>query len=283
MNPPAPARRKAGRALRRIKDGRIFIRAPGIPGDIRRRAFRFLCRRADCVIVHSRQNEQQIIEAYGLSPERVVRIPMGANTEDIPRISRDEARAALGLPRDAAVVLSFGTIRPYKGIEDLIEAFADVARDRPHARLLIAGKPWMDWGPCEQRIIQAGIADKVQLCLEYIPDERVPLFFSAADVITLPYTHFDAQSAVAARALPYRKPLLVSDVGGLPEWVGREPRWMLPAGDRKALAERIAAVLDDPEGAAAAFRPIAERVLEENNWKRSAQRHIDAYIPPDAP
>lgn len=240
-------------------------------------AGRFLCRRADRVIVHSEQNERQLIGSYGIGPERVLRIPMGATLNETPPVARAEARTALGLPANAEILLSFGTIRPYKGIDDLIEAFARVAEERSGAHLVIAGKPWMDWEPYRRRIEELALGDRIHCFLEYIRDERVGLFFSAADLVVLPYTHFDAQSAVGARALPYRKPMIVSDVGGLPDWVGRDPRWVVPAGDSGELAARILTVLGDTALADTAFGPIADRVLAENAWANAAKQHAEAY------
>lgn len=168
-------------------------------------------------------------------------------------------------------------IRPYKGVQHLLQAFPTVASRCPHAHLVIAGKPWVDWTPYQRQIEEGHLEERVHLFLEYIPEARVPLFFSAADLVVLPYIHFDAQSGVGAWALPHRKPMIVSDVGGLPEWVANDPHWIVPAGDAQALAERIIAFLSDPDGATAAFRPIAEAVLAESNWDRVAKLHLEVY------
>ncbi len=245
------------------------------PGFLR--ATRWMCRWADHLIVHSEQNVRQLLEVYGMEAARITRIPHGAAMTEARSMPREAARNELGLPRDAVVFLNFGMIRPYKGVDILLRAFADVVRRYPQAHLVIAGKPWTDWAPYQQQIEEAGMGGHVHLFLEYIPEARVPVFISAVDLIVAPYVHFDAQSGVGMLAMPCRKPLLVSDTGGLPEWVAREPRWVVPKGDAQALADRLGAFLENPAEATVAFQAVADQVLAECNWDHIALRHLEVY------
>lgn len=241
------------------------------------RASRRLCRLADMVIVHSEANLEQLRRHYGLPAEKTARVPLGSYMADAPKVAADEARRQLGLPADKRYILSFGTIRPYKGIDTLIEALAQLPADCADAHLVVAGKPWMDWAPCQRLIAERGLAERVHLFLDYIPEERVPLFFGAADVAALPYTHFDAQSGVGAVALPYRKPLIVSETGGLPDWVDHDPAWMAPPSDPAALSARLAAFFREQPARAAAFGGIADRVLARLSWDGIATQHLEIY------
>lgn len=236
-----------------------------------------VCRFADAIIVHSERNREQLEQHYGIPGEKVVKVPMGVAIDGPPPMPPGEARRALGLPPEERVVLCFGAIRAYKGIDDLLRAFAVVTRDAPGLRLVIAGKPWMDWIPYQNVIDKHGLADQVSLFLDYVPEEQTPLFFAAADIVALPYAHFDAQSAVAARVLPYKKPLLVSDVGGLPEWVANDPAWIAPARDPEALAQRLLAFFADPEARTAAFARIADAVLAETAWPHVIDQYCRIY------
>jgi glycosyltransferase involved in cell wall biosynthesis len=241
-------------------------------------AEKMLCAMADAVIVHSRLNREQLIDLCGLPPGRVCRIPMSAHRNPPPPISRNEARQALGLPEKVPVLLSFGVIRPYKGIDVLLHAFARIHAKHPEARLVIAGKPWMPWAPLQAVIDENGLAGRVDLFLDYIPAERSPLFFTAADLILLPYTHFDAQSAVGAQVLPYKRPVIASEAGGLPEWVDHEADWIAPPGNAEALAEKIDAFLEDIPGRTAAFEEIAEKVLRNSSAENVACLHHALYL-----
>lgn len=241
------------------------------------RASRILFRMADRVLVHSEANRARLIEQYALPEEKAVQVAIGAYMGDAEAVPRDDAIGALGLPPERRYLLSFGTIRPYKGVDDLIEAFARIAPSHPEVDLVIAGKPWSAWEPYARQIEAHGLKDRVHLFLDYIPEDRVRLFFSAADTTVLPYRHFDAQSGVCAVAMPYRKPVIVSDVGGLPEWVDRDPDWIVPAQSPEVLAARLTRFIRSREEETAAFAPLAERVLHRFSWQGIAERHVEVY------
>jgi glycosyltransferase involved in cell wall biosynthesis len=239
-------------------------------------AGRWLCRRAEQVLVHSAINRAQLIEHYGLPADRVTEIPMGTPPVGVLP-NRTDACGRLGLSPDRRYVLAFGVIRPYKGVADLIEALAQVADQFPSLDLIVAGKPWIDWAPYAARIEALGLTRRVHTYLDYIPESEVADFFAASDLVALPYTHFDAQSAVGAQALPHGRPLLVSSAGALPNWVDGERDWIVPPSSPDALAERLAAVFTDPEAARRAFLPIAGRVLARSSWEAAAASHAAIY------
>jgi glycosyltransferase involved in cell wall biosynthesis len=200
-------------------------------------------------------------------------LPHGALETPRTGISKPTARYRLGIPADAHVALCFGNIRPYKGVQILLRAFVQVALDDPDAVLVIAGQPWGDWSRYDRLIDDLGIRDRVRLRLEYIPASEVEPYFVAADAVVLPYTHFDAQSGVGTRALPFGRPLIVTNTGGLPDLV-MEPDAVVPAGDAAALARAMRRVLGDQElrdrmsvdslalAAALGWDTIAERTVE---------------------
>ena len=238
------------------------------------RASRLLCRRAGHVIVHSEANRRQFLEHYNPDPDRVSCIPMGVDAAAAPLPAPESARRRLGLPADRPTLLCFGTIRSYKGLADLLRALAIVRAMHPAVQLLIAGKPWEPWGPYQALIDALGLGECVHTMLDYIPEENVATCFAAADLAVLPYTHFDAQSAVGAQVLAAGRPLIVTDTGGLPELVGHDPRWIAPPNDPDVLAEKIRAFLDDPEGATTNFAEIAARAV---TWAASAEAHWAVY------
>ena len=128
-------------------------------------------------------------------------LPHGVLETPRTGMSRPTARTKLGIPGDARVVLCFGNIRPYKGVDVLLRAFADVARDDPEGDARHRRASRGATGRRTQQLIdELGIAGRVRTRLEYIPTDEIEQFFVAADVVALPYTHFDAQSGVGARA-----------------------------------------------------------------------------------
>lgn len=241
------------------------------------RATRALCRLADRIVVHGEANLARFGVLYPGFERRVREAPHGTPAEDPNKPSRESARAVLDWPADAAIVLFFGIIRPYKGVDTLIRAFADFARARPDALLVIAGRPWTDWGPYARLIEELGLGERVRPRLDYVPAGEVANYVAGADLVVLPYTHFDAQSGVASLCLPYKTPMIVSSVGGLRDSVGRDPEWLAPPGDADALAARIRDFFERRTEKKARFAALAERVLSETSFERVAERHAAIY------
>jgi glycosyltransferase involved in cell wall biosynthesis len=239
-------------------------------------ATRLLARLADRCIVHSEANRRQAHDVLGLPLNKVSVVRHGVlSVGRVRPPDRAGARKKLGLPPEAPVALFFGSIRPYKGIGTLMEAFARVVERLPEARLVVAGKPWSDWS-CEQRRIERlGIAERVACFLEYIPADGMQDFFDAADVCVFPYTHFDAQSGAALTALAFEKPLIVSDAGGLPDLVA-DRRFVVAPGDADALAEAMRIALADPEERRRMTEASA-RAARMHSWEDIARETLKVY------
>ncbi len=134
------------------------------------------------------------------------------------RVDKAEARRQLGLNVEGRYVLFFGFIRDYKGLDLLIDAFGDPRLQDCGARLLVAGEFYGDPTPYTERINSLDINDIVVLHNDYIPDSRVNLYFCACDIVAQPYKTA-TQSGVTQVAFHFEKPMLVTNVGGLPEIV----------------------------------------------------------------
>lgn len=133
-------------------------------------------------------------------------------------IDKEEARRQLGLKIEGKYVLFFGFIRDYKGLDILIDAFGDLRLQDNEVRLLIAGEFYGDPKPYLDRISALDISDIVVLHNDYIPDNKVNLYFRACDIVAQPYKTA-TQSGVTQVAFHFEKPMLVTNVGGLPEIV----------------------------------------------------------------
>lgn len=133
-------------------------------------------------------------------------------------IDKIEARKQLGLSADGKYVLFFGFIRDYKGLDLLIDAFGDLRLQDMGVRLLVAGEFYGDPQPYLNRIRSLDISDIVILHNNYIPDNKVNLYFRACDIVAQPYKTA-TQSGVTQVAFHFECPMLVTNVGGLPEIV----------------------------------------------------------------
>ncbi|MBC8267100.1 MAG: glycosyltransferase [Flavobacteriales bacterium] len=129
-----------------------------------------------------------------------------------------EAIENLGLDKNCKYMLFFGIIRKYKGLDILLEAFADNRLRNQHLKLIVAGEFYEDDKPYYDLIEKHNLADSVVLATKFIPDDEVVDYFCAADIIVQPYKHA-TQSGVTQIAYHFEKPMLVTNVGGLNEIV----------------------------------------------------------------
>jgi len=203
----------------------------------------------DALIFHTHHSRQEFVEAFGRMPKHSRIIPHGNYLFHRPEsiIPREEARLRLGLKPQDRVCLFFGVLRRYKGLPVLLEAFAEVQRQLPRARLLIAGAPYFDADVEGLRRRAEELKLDVLWDLRYIPAGELPLYFSACDLVVLPYERV-YQSGVLQLAFAFARPVVVTEVGGLPEVVKQgETGLIVPPRDEKALARAILHLLSNPD------------------------------------
>ncbi len=182
----------------------------GIIGE--RVLFNIWMRLVDLVIVHTE------CSGNAVDHDSIHVIPYGVYPcEDIPA---KEARKKFSIPNEAKVLLFFGNLRPYKGLDLLLKSFKHIARNDKNVWLIIAGRPWKDFDDYLNLINSFGedISSRIILRDEFIPESQVPFYFSAADLLVLPYKQFDSQSGVIMLTISCGLPYVVSDVKGLREF-----------------------------------------------------------------
>lgn len=133
-------------------------------------------------------------------------------------MSREEAREILQIPSDQKVLLFFGFVREYKGLRYIIEAMPRIREELGDVKLLVVGDFGDDKDQYMELINRCGVSDVVETVGGYIPDREVEKYFAASDLVVLPYISA-TQSAVVQIAYGFTKPVIVTDVGGLPEVV----------------------------------------------------------------
>lgn len=196
-------------------------------------------------ITHSESDRKLVAERYSILPEKIHVIPHGLYDQYGKLLDIKEARKSLSI-NDDFVILSFGLIRKYKGIPYLISAFEHLPPHiRKQSRLLIVGEIWEDRNELLNQIKDSPLQDRITLVDEYVPDERVNLYFSAADVVVLPYLRA-SQSGIAHIAMSFGKPVVVSEVGGLKESMANyEGTFFVPPGDVSSICEAIPKLLEN--------------------------------------
>jgi D-inositol-3-phosphate glycosyltransferase len=176
---------------------------------------------SDHIFVHTREMKAQLVEDFRVSSSKVTIIPYGINNA-IPEtpINCTEARRRLGLASSDKVILFFGAIKSYKGLEYLLAAFHRIVAEDKDYCLLIAGEPKKDHNRYFSAILDAisaePHADRVRFRFEFIPDSDTELYFKAADVTVLPYVGI-FQSGILFLAYSFGLPVIATDVGSFHE------------------------------------------------------------------
>jgi glycosyltransferase involved in cell wall biosynthesis len=257
--PLLPSRQPRRRALV-LTAHDILPREPR-PGQLR--AQRRLYERFDAVVVHSRHGRRRLIEELGVAPDRVHVVAHGV----LGHLAAHAPAATAPFETDAPVVLCFGLMRPYKGIDLLLEAWRGIE----DAELWVAGMPRMDIGK-----LLAGAPPKVRFVPRFIAGAELAAFFSRADLVVLPYREID-QSGVLFTALAFAKPLLLSDVGGFPEIAETGAARIFPAGDADALRAALLELLADRAARERMSSRAAALAAGPYSWPAIAESTLALY------
>lgn len=210
-----------------------------------------LLRRMDAIVVHSAAMRETLLDRVAVRPEAVHVMPHPVEPKlGVAGPTREQARSLLGIPADAPLVLAFGAIRAYKGLDVALAALGHL----PDVHLLVAGEPWGPWEPYAATARRLGVAGRLHERLGFIPDGEVATLFAAADLAVYPYLNFEAASGAAATAIAHGTPLVASRLGGFPELVG--PDALAEPGDAEGLAAAIRRVLARPEAGRPSNGPL---------------------------
>lgn len=199
--------------------------------------------RASRFIVLSTPFRQILHQRYGIPLNRINVVPPGIDVDQFEaQCSPVDARERLGWPLDRPIVLAVRRLMRRMGLEDLVAAMEAVRRSMPDALLLLGGR-----GPLAEELAvlvqERGLEQNVRL-LGFIPDEDLPLAYSAADLSVVPSVRLEGFGLITIESLAAGTPVLVTPVGGLPEAVGPlAPQLVLPRPGSAALAEGIVGAL----------------------------------------
>jgi len=200
-------------------------------------------RLSDHIFVHTEGMKRELASEFRVPKSKISVIPFGINnTVPNTSLSSVEAKHLLGIRNDDKVLLFFGNIAPYKGLEYLVTAFGELLkRDRSY-QLLVVGKPKGPesyWNTIRRNIESSSIGDRVIAKIEYVPDEETELYFKAADVLVLPYAHV-FQSGVLSLGYSFGLPAIAANVGSLNEEIMEgETGFVFKPKDSSDLARKI--------------------------------------------
>jgi glycosyltransferase involved in cell wall biosynthesis len=217
----------------------------GNDSRLNRLTLRAQYRLVDRIFVHTQKMREELISDFGVRPDAVTIIPYGINNA-VPNteLTPAEAKRKLGLSESERVILFFGRIQPYKGLEYLVEAM-ELLMAQGRYRLIIAGEPKKEhvqyWSHIQRRINSGPVHTEVLQKIEYIADEDAELYFKAADALVLPYTDI-YQSGVLFLGYSFGLPAIATDVGSFQEEIVQgETGLVCKCSDSNDLARTIEA------------------------------------------
>jgi glycosyltransferase involved in cell wall biosynthesis len=224
----------------------------------------------DALVALSEYGAVVLREEAGVDPDRVRVIPHGA-FDYLTRLPQEDELPAELAAVEGPVVLFFGLIRPYKGVEVLLEAFERITG----AELWIVGRPLgTALEPLRERARRA--PPTVRFVSRFVSDHELPAFFRRADLVVLPYLDAE-QSGVLFTSLAFGKATVLTDVGGFGEVAATGAARMVPPGDPEALAGAISELLADDAARAAMAADAAAAAAGPYSWDEVAAQTLELY------
>lgn len=174
---------------------------------------------ADSIILQAENNLNRFKKLFLEESVKTTLVPHGNFIDHVNFKGKDESIEYLNLPKDKTILLFFGQIKKVKGLGDLLEAFGNLIKKREDIYLVIAGNVWKDDFSVYQNIINKyEINEKIRTDIRFIPDDEVEYYYSASDLVILPYKDV-YQSGVIQLSYAYAKPVVATDIGPFKEIV----------------------------------------------------------------
>lgn len=237
---------------------------------------RIIYKLADHLIVHSDGNGQSLIKKFNINKGKITKIPYGILTVyDKYHVTKQRAREFFCLNKNQKVILYFGTIRKYKGMEILIKSFSEVNKKMKNIKLLIAGECWVDWEKYDQLIKELNLEQDIIKRIKFIPTSEVKYYFTVADLLVLPYSYFESQTAIGILGLTFGKAMIVTNVGGLPELV-KNKECVVEPNNPDELTRAVIKVLKDIK-LQKKLENDSRVLARKYSWSKFARTSVNLY------
>ena len=233
--------------------------------------------------VHTEKMKLELFEEFGVPKPRITVIPFGINNA-VPNTSltSSEARHRLGISDDEKVLLFFGNIAPYKGLEYLVKAFQSIRDQDRGYRLVVTGRPKDAeeyWAAIHASIREDVELGRILLKADYIPDDETEVYFKAADVLVLPYKHI-YQSGVLFLGYSFGLPVLAADVGSLKdEIIEGQTGFVFKPEDSADLAQSISKYFTSDlfKNLKQRRQAIKDLAAKQHSWDVVGRKTMEVY------
>ena len=252
---------------------------------VNRISLKYLYRIVDHIFVHTAKMKRQLVEKFEISENKITVIPFGINNlVPVTNMKREEAKKILGVDPKEKIILFFGRIAPYKGLELLITAFEKIIKTDKNCRLIIAGQikeKHLDeyWKNIQGMISECGMEDFVIQRIEYIPDEEIEVYYKSADVLILPYKHI-FQTGVLFISYYFGLPVIATDVGSFREDIMEgETGFLCKPNDPVDLSDKIVKYFQSDlyKNLGEKRFSIKEYAAKRYSWERVSEETKNVY------
>ena len=238
----------------------------------------YICNTADGIIVHSEENLEVLKNYVSEKVQKKIKIiHHGEYSFYIKNITKEDARKILEIDNGKKVLLFFGYIRRYKGLDILLESVKILKEKYPEIFLIIAGEDIEGFSRYQKVINELGIEECVMKRIEYIPIDECSIYFSASDVVVLPYRNI-YQSGIVFLSYAHSRPVITTNVGGFPDVVedGRSG-YIVKSNHPTTLAEKIEKLFSSPSEFAKMGDYGYRMAKQKFSWESAAERTYGLY------
>jgi glycosyltransferase involved in cell wall biosynthesis len=241
-----------------------------------RSLFKLIYKIQDEIIVHSDFIKKRIVNEFNINKNKITLVKHGLyKITESPAVSRDVAREKFGYNLNQLVILFFGIITKYKGLDLLLEAFTRLEAILPDIQLLIAGRVSQEYRNEYDNLIQSYNSDRITKIARHIKEEEVEQIFKAADLVVLPYTEA-SQSGVLFMSYAYGKPVIAPSLGGFPDDIETgKTGFLFEPFNIDSLAAAIQEYIRNWNSDSSYIREFAQR---NYSWDSSAECLVRIYM-----
>lgn len=250
---------------------------PHDTGDQFAATFKRLYGEMDALICHTNAAKSRLVREFSVDPNRAWVIPHGPLLHDAKTRSAQVSKAELALPPDETLVLWQGIVRQYKGLDFLLKAWSKIDARTLKARLLIAGTGESELlKAIKEQIARLHLQESVRVDFRFVPDEELPKYYQAADVLVYPYREVTTSGALMT-ALAYAKAIVATNLPAFREVLrDKETAFLVEYGDVDALASSLSRLIRDPKERERLASGVASSG-DFNSWGRIARETRKCY------
>jgi glycosyltransferase involved in cell wall biosynthesis len=235
-------------------------------------------REMDAIICHTEEARRRLIREFSVDPERVSVIAHGPLLHDAKLRSVQASKAQLSIPENKVLVVWQGIVRSYKGLDFLLESWRKVEALALNAYLLVAGTG--DSGLLEaikQQVYRLHLEESVRLDFRFIPDEELPTYYQASDILVYPYKEVTTSGALMT-ALAYGKPIVATALPSFREVLrDQNTAFLVNYGDVDGLADALTKLIQNSKEREYLARGVASSKNFENSWTHIARQTRQVY------